>query len=194
MPRILKELLAARKATRASAKWKTITTSNGKYSGLIIDKTDEHITMKDKDGEIKVIEKDTIESMEDTYNDFMKNVLDKRQLAIKVTANSLYGQCGAKTSSFYEKDVAASTTAIGRKLLTYGKRIIEEVYGDRICETKYGTVHSHAEYIYGDTDSVFMSFKLTDPITGKKIVGKEALKHTIELAKEAVNNKIHETT
>ena len=185
MPRILKELLAARKATRASAKWKTITTPNGEYTGLIIDKTDEHITMKDKDGEIKVIEKDTIQSMEDTYNDFMKNVLDKRQLAIKVTANSLYGQCGAKTSSFYEKDVAASTTAIGRKLLTYGKRIIEEVYGDRICETKYGTVHSHAEYIYGDTDSVFMSFKLTDPKTGKKIVGKEALKHTIELAKEA---------
>ena len=30
-----------------------------------------------------------------------------------------------------------------------------------------------------------MSFKLTDPDTGEKIVGKEALKHTIELAKEA---------
>ena len=115
----------------------------------------------------------------------MKNVLDKRQLAIKVTANSLYGQCGARTSSFYEKDVAASTTATGRKLLTYAKRVIEEVYGDRICETKYGTVHSHAEYVYGDTDSVFMSFKLTKPHSDEKIVGKEALKHTIELAKEA---------
>ena len=185
MPRILKELLAARKATRASAKWKTINTSIGEYTGLVIDKTDDHITLKDKNGDIKVIEKQSILSMEDTFTDFMKNVLDKRQLAIKVTANSLYGQCGAKTSSFYEKDVAASTTAIGRKLLTYGKRIIEEVYGDRICDTKYGTVHSHAEYIYGDTDSVFMSFKLTDPETGEKIVGKEALKHTIELAKEA---------
>ena len=63
-------------------------------------------------------------------DDFMKNVLDKRQLAYKVTANSLYGQCGAKTSTFYEKDIAASTTAIGRKLLTYAKRLIEEVYGD----------------------------------------------------------------
>ena len=185
MPRILKELLAARKATRKSAKFKTITTSIGEYSGMIIEKTDSHITLQDKDGNIKVIEKESIQDMSDTYNDFMKNVLDKRQLAIKVTANSLYGQCGARTSSFYEKDVAASTTATGRKLLTYGKRIIEEVYGDRICETKYGKVHSHAEYIYGDTDSVFMSFKLTDPLTGEKIVGKEALKHTIELAKEA---------
>jgi DNA polymerase elongation subunit (family B) len=185
MPRILKELLAARKATRTSANFKTIKTGSGIYTGLVINKTDTQITIKDKDGNIEVINNDDIQMIEDTYNDFMKNVLDKRQLAIKVTANSLYGQCGAKTSSFYEKDVAASTTAIGRKLLTYGKRIIEEVYGDRICETKYGTVHSHAEYVYGDTDSVFMSFKLTDPETGKKIVGKEALKHTIELAKEA---------
>ena len=37
-----------------------------------------------------------------------------------------------KTSTFYEKDVAASTTATGRKLLTYAKRVIEEVYGDAI--------------------------------------------------------------
>ena len=114
-------------------------------------KTDEHTTIKDKDGNIKVIETESIQSITDTYNNFMKNVLDKRQLAIKLTANSLYGQCGARTSSFYEKDVAASTTATGRKLLTYGKRIIEEVYGDRICETQYGKVHSHAEYIYGDS-------------------------------------------
>ena len=151
MPRILKELLAARKATRASAKCKTITTSIGEYSGMVIEKNDTHITLKDKDGNIKIIEQQSVQNIRDTYDDFMKNVLDKRQLAIKVTANSLYGQCGAKTSSFYEKDVAASTTATGRKLLTYGKRIIEEVYGDRICETQYGTVHSHAEYIYGDS-------------------------------------------
>jgi DNA polymerase elongation subunit (family B) len=84
-------------------------------------------------------------------DDFMKNILDKRQLSYKVTANSLYGQCGARTSTFYEKDVAASTTATGRKLLTYGKRVIEEVYGDLMCETKYGLVHSKAEYIYGDS-------------------------------------------
>ena len=86
----------------------------------------------------------------------MQNILDKRQLSYKITANSLYGQCGAKTSTFYEKDVAASTTATGRLLLTYAKRIIEEVYGDAICDTKsFGKVRTKAEYIYGDTDSVF---------------------------------------
>jgi DNA polymerase elongation subunit (family B) len=84
-------------------------------------------------------------------DEFMKNVLDKRQLAYKITANSLYGQCGAKTSTFYEQDIAASTTATGRLLLTYGKKIIEECYGNNICNTKYGAVLTKAEYIYGDS-------------------------------------------
>ena len=85
-------------------------------------------------------------------DEFMKNVLDKRQLGYKLTANSLYGQCGAKTSTFYEKDVAAATTATGRLLLTYAKKVIEECYGDAVCETtKHGPVCTKAEYIYGDS-------------------------------------------
>ena len=141
MPAILKELLAARKSTRAQIKT--------------------------------------------TEDDFMKNILDKRQLSIKVTANSLYGQTGAKTSSFYEKDCAASTTAIGRKLLIYGKRVIEEAYADTVLPTKnHGEVRTKAEYVYGDTDSVFFRFNLED-LQGQPIVGKKALEITIELAKQA---------
>ena len=118
-------------------------------------------------------------------DEFMKNVLDKRQIGYKLTANSLYGQCGARTSTFYEKDVAASTTATGRLLLTYAKKIIEETYGDRICETnKYGQVLTKAEYIYGDTDSVFFTFNL-QTLQGEPIRGKKALEITIELAQEA---------
>ena len=117
-------------------------------------------------------------------DEFMKNILDKRQLSYKLTANSLYGQCGAKTSTFYEKDVAASCTAIGRKLLTYGKRVIEETYGDLIVDTKYGKVHSNAEYVYGDTDSVFFTFNLKT-LEGEEIRGEKALEITIELAQEA---------
>ena len=118
-------------------------------------------------------------------DDFMKNILDKRQLSIKVTANSLYGQTGARTSSFYDVDVAASTTAIGRKLLMYAKKTIEDAYGNVVCETKkYGKVLSKAEYIYGDTDSVFFTFNLHD-LDGTPIRGKKALEITIELAQEA---------
>jgi DNA polymerase elongation subunit (family B) len=85
-------------------------------------------------------------------DDFMWGVLEQRQLGCKVSANSIYGGCGAKTSSFYEKDIAACTTAMGRKLLTYGKRIIEECYSNKICETtRHGLVLTNAEYIYGDS-------------------------------------------
>jgi len=116
---------------------------------------------------------------------FMQNILDKRQLGYKVTANSLYGQCGARTSTFYEKDVAASTTATGRMMIIYAKRIVEEVYGDLLYETAYGPVKCKAEYVYGDTDSVFFTFNLENPETGEKIRGKAALEMTIEIAQDA---------
>ena len=132
--------------------------------------------------------KDTRKQIEKTDDDFMKNVLDKRQLAYKVTANSLYGQLGAKTSTFYEPDIAASTTATGRLLLTYAKRVVEECYGDTTVDTKYGLINTKAEYVYGDTDSVFFTFNLQDKETGDKIIGTKALELSIEIAKEACHN------
>ncbi len=129
--------------------------------------------------------KDTRKLIPQTSDEFMKNVLDKRQLAYKVTANSLYGQLGAKTSTFYEPDIAASTTATGRLLLTFAKRVVEECYADTNIETKYGVVNTKAEYVYGDTDSVFFKFNLTNKETGEKIVGDKALELSIEIAQEA---------
>ena len=117
-------------------------------------------------------------------DEFMKNVLDKRQLSIKMTANSMYGQTGAKTSSFYEQDCAASTTSAGRMLLTYAQRVIEEAYADQEVTVLGERVKINAEYVYGDTDSVFFKFNLRE-LTGEKIVGRRALQMTIKLAKEA---------
>ena len=134
--------------------------------------------------ELLAARKATRKLAEQQSDPFMANVLDKRQLAYKVTANSLYGQCGAKTSSFYEVDVAASTTATGRKLLTYAKRMVEEVYGNTVVTTKvHGTVQTRAEYVYGDTDSVFYTFNL-ETLEGVPIRGKQALEITIELARQ----------
>jgi DNA polymerase elongation subunit (family B) len=102
--------------------------------------------------ELLMARKSTRKLIPQQTDEFMKNVLDKRQLGYKVTANSLYGQCGAKTSTFYEKDIAACTTATGRLLLTYAKKIIEECYGDSVYNTKdHGPVLTKAEYIYGDS-------------------------------------------
>jgi DNA polymerase elongation subunit (family B) len=130
--------------------------------------------------------KDTRKKIKTENDPFMKNILDKRQLGYKMTANSLYGQCGSKTSTFYEQDVAASTTATGRSMIIYGKRMIEELYGDLEYKTESGKiVKTNAEYIYGDTDSVFFTFNLSDPVSNEKIVGYDALKYTIEIAQEA---------
>ena len=119
-------------------------------------------------------------------DEFMKNILDKRQLSIKVTANSLYGQLGASTSAFYEPDVASATTATGRKLLFYGRDIIEQCYHNKeIVLQDNRKVITNSECIYGDTDSIFFKFNLKDAETGKKIINKEALIYTIELAKQA---------
>jgi DNA polymerase elongation subunit (family B) len=137
--------------------------------------------------ELMAARKATRKQMETITDDFMQNVLDKRQLSIKITANSLYGQCGAKTSTIYDKDVAASTTATGRKLLTYAKKVIETAYKNKEVESKcYGKLRVNAEYIYGDTDSVFFTFNCKD-LNNQPIIGKTALEITIELAQQAGN-------
>ena len=127
------------------------------------------------------VSKDDVESIKDTYNAFMKNVFNNRQLAIKITANSLYGQTGARTSAFYEKDIAASTTATGRKLLSYGKEIIEGVYGDRICETKNMVWLSLMPRLCMEIRILALcAFILR--LEGNPIKGKKALEITIDLA------------
>jgi len=129
--------------------------------------------------------KDTKKLAARQTDEFMRNVYDKRQLAYKITANSLYGQCGAKTSNFYAQNVAACTTATGRKLLTYAKKIVEECYKDCVCNTSNGVrVRTRAEYVYGDTDSVFFTFNL-ETLEGEKITGKQALGLSIEIAQQA---------
>ena len=70
--------------------------------------------------------------MEDEKDPFKKSILDGLQLAYKVTANSLYGQTGAPTSSIFMKDIAAATTATGRQMLQYSRYFIEEKFGPLI--------------------------------------------------------------
>ena len=118
---------------------------------LIVDGKEEKSIMPAILQELLKARKDTRKLIPQTPDEFMKNVLDKRQLAYKVTANSLYGQLGAKTSTFYEPDIAASTTATGRLLLTFAKKVVEECYADTNVDTKYGFVNTKAEYVYGDS-------------------------------------------
>jgi DNA polymerase elongation subunit (family B) len=54
-----------------------------------------------------------------------------------------------------------------------------------VYETKkHGPVLCSAEYVYGDTDSVFFTFRLKDPVTKEKITGEKELELTIEIAQD----------
>ena len=57
---------------------------------------------------------------------FKYKILDAKQLAVKVTANSLYGQLGAPTSPVCKRDIAACTTSTGREMLILAKKYDEE--------------------------------------------------------------------
>lgn len=58
-------------------------------------------------------------------DEFLKNIYDALQLAYKLTANSFYGALGAPTSQIFMKELAASTTAVGREMLEFSKQFME---------------------------------------------------------------------
>eukprot|EP00406_Dinophysis_acuminata_P029517 CAMPEP_0179354630 /NCGR_PEP_ID=MMETSP0797-20121207/76951_1 /TAXON_ID=47934 /ORGANISM="Dinophysis acuminata, Strain DAEP01" /LENGTH=264 /DNA_ID=CAMNT_0021069741 /DNA_START=62 /DNA_END=853 /DNA_ORIENTATION=+ len=78
-------------------------------------------------------------------------VLDGRQLALKVSANSVYGFTGMAVGTLPCKAIAASVTAYGRQMIERTKTIIEA----RFCQEK--GCERNATVIYGDTDSVMVS-------------------------------------
>lgn len=103
--------------------------------------------------------KETRKLMEQTDDDAQKSVLNGLQLAYKVVANSVYGQTGSRTSPIRRVEVAACTTAAGRERLMFAKSVVESEFEGRV--------------IYGDTDSIFVTFsgkKLEECMTlGKKV-------------------------
>lgn len=82
--------------------------------------------------------KDTRKKQKTETDEFKWGVLEGQQLSYKITANSVYGSIGASTSSICMKDVAASTTAVGRSLL--------ELAQEKTLEKFAG-----AEIVYGDS-------------------------------------------
>jgi DNA polymerase elongation subunit (family B) len=142
IPMILMKLLKARKTTRKKMEFVYVRTKAGQeLKGAYLKSDAMFVT---QDGEKISLLPDDIETCNDVYNDFQKAVLDGLQNAYKVTANSLYGQIGAKTSPIYLKDIAACTTATGRKMIMMAKDFLETNY--------------QANVVYGDTDSIFVIF------------------------------------
>lgn len=114
-----------------------------------------------------------------TDDPFKKALLDAEQNAYKITANSLYGQLGSPTFKIRLQNLAASVTAYGRKQIMFSKEAIEKFYGPAA-----GDPRCSAEIVYGDTDSIFVSFNPKGP-DGKRLDGREAIVATQELTEEA---------
>jgi len=94
-------------------------------------------------------------------------VLDGRQLALKVSANSVYGFTGATVGSLPCLEIASSVTGYGRQMIDQTKKLVEEHY------TKENGYDHDAVVIYGDTDSVMVKFGVEDVATSIKL-GEEA--------------------
>ena len=100
---------------------------------------------------------------------FKKAVLNGRQLALKISANSVYGLTGATVGKLPCLEIASSTTSYGRQMIEKTKEEVEAHY-----TIANGYTHD-AQVIYGDTDSVMVKF------------GPNDLAKTMELGQEAAN-------
>ena len=116
--------------------------------------------------------KHTKKLMKKEKNEFKYKILDGLQLAYKVTANSVYGQLGAKTSTIYKMNLAACTTSIGRERLT-----VDATEGVKLWAIQEG--YEEPKIVYGDTDSVFVKFSCKNK-EGVLLKDGEALQHTID--------------
>jgi DNA polymerase delta subunit 1 len=81
-----------------------------------------------------------------------KACLDARQLALKVSANSVYGFTGATIGQLPCIEISGSVTAYGRMMIDLTQNTVQEHY------RKANGYPFDAVVIYGDTDSVMVDF------------------------------------
>lgn len=98
---------------------------------------------------------------------FKRQVLDGRQLALKISANSVYGFTGAQNGKLPCLEISQSVTSFGRLMIEQTKQYVEEMF-----TIKNGYEHD-AKVIYGDTDSVMCKFGVGTVAEAMKL-GKEA--------------------
>ncbi|EDR28305.1 DNA polymerase delta catalytic subunit, putative [Entamoeba dispar SAW760] len=98
---------------------------------------------------------------------FKITVLNGRQLALKVSANSVYGFTGAQIGKLPCMQIASSVTSYGRTMIELTKTTVEEKY------SKKNGFPWDAQVVYGDTDSVMVKFGTPDLAEAIRL-GKEA--------------------
>ena len=106
--------------------------------------------------ELLLARKQARRDMDKAVDPIEKAVMNGRQLALKVSANSVYGFTGAQVGMLPCLEISASVTAFGREMIQHTKDMVEDKY-----TTKNG-YESNATVIYGDTDSVMVKFGTKD--------------------------------
>jgi len=74
--------------------------------------------------------------------DFRKRVLDGRQLALKISANSVYGFTGAQVGKLPCLEISGSVTAFGRMMIEATKQHVE---------SEYTIANGHAVRFFGNS-------------------------------------------
>lgn len=100
---------------------------------------------------------------------FVKAVLDGRQLALKISANSVYGFTGAQVGQLPCLPISSSVTAYGREMIEATKKYVLDKFN------KDNGYEFNSQVIYGDTDSVMVKF------------GVSSIEEAMKLGKEAAN-------
>merc|ERR1719468_1153637 len=106
-------------------------------------------------------------AMAEAEDPLTQSVLNGRQLALKISANSVYGFTGATVGQLSCLEISSSVTAFGREMIEHTKNMVETKY-----TIEQGYKHN-AQVIYGDTDSVMVKFG-TDSIEEAMSMGQEA--------------------
>ncbi|XP_020676528.1 DNA polymerase delta catalytic subunit [Dendrobium catenatum] len=108
--------------------------------------------------------------LKEAKNPFEKAVLDGRQLALKISANSVYGFTGATIGQLPCLEISSSVTSYGRQMIEHTKKLVEERF------TTLADYEHNAQVIYGDTDSVMVQFGVSTVEAAMKL-GKEAAEY-----------------
>lgn len=97
----------------------------------------------------------------------VRAVLDGRQLALKISANSVYGFTGATVGQLPCLEISASVTSYGRQMIDQTAALVQKHY-----TVANGYKHD-ALVVYGDTDSVMVRFGV-ETVAEAMVLGKEA--------------------
>merc|ERR1719401_2372307 len=117
--------------------------------------------------ELLAARKKAKKAMAEATDPLTKSVLNGRQLALKISANSVYGFTGATVGVLPCLEISSSVTAFGRQMIDHTKNLVEANY----CIEK-GHAHD-ALVVYGDTDSVMVKFGV-DTVAEAMELGNEA--------------------